>query len=60
MDDVKALDHIDTGTIESRGYKLIKEFLADPDDDVLEVHTEAIAYAEKLADTTQSRGKATY
>jgi len=50
MGQVKALDHIDTGIIETRGYKLDKVFTVGASDDILDIQSQAMDYAEKLAD----------
>jgi len=53
MSDVKSLDHIATGIIEDRGYKLVKAFTVGPEDDVLDKHSQAMEYAENLSATTE-------
>jgi len=47
------LDHIATGIIEERGYKLNQAFTVGLDDDVLEKHSQAMEFAESLSVTTE-------
>ena len=47
MSDVKSLDHIATGIIEDRGYKLAKSFTVGPEDDVLDKHSQCDGVCRK-------------
>lgn len=66
MGQVKALDHIDTGIIETRGYKLDKVFAVNTGDNILDIQSQALDYAEKLADVHEvgfrpiSKGESVY
>ena len=46
--EVESLDHLDTGLIKDRGWKMKKNFAANSDK-AFELHEEAMEYAEALA-----------
>ena len=49
---VESLDHLDTGVIEARGWRMNKIFSATADK-AFEIHEEAMQYAEALAQTRE-------
>ena len=51
--DIKSLDHLDSGVIESRGWRITKVFSASSDK-AFELHEEAMRYAEELAKTQET------